>query len=996
MKIDLSDPLTLGIIASLIAGVILAFFGYLLNRLRKRGIGMFELFRRRSKEKTGVETYRQTLEDRTLCISHPWMKEEQTLTDILVPINFQTKKATQREELEVYLAREFKKNRALRLLLLGKPGSGKTIAMRVIARTLWAFNEENPVVPVLMNFSDIKGITGKERLEKKIIETLIYYQFEQGKKDDTTAKKFVEENLYEGKLFLLFDGYDELDKSARGDAAKLLNDFLGAHPQIPAAISSRTALYQSELAFDRLKPCKISMAPFTPFAILKFLSLWKFEGKKSSHELFEMINGKAHLSELASNPLMLTIITFLYSLPKYTLPDNRVEFYEQCTRALLEEWDRARQVDRANKYESHQKIAVLNRVAFEHVSTTGVNDELIHEDIIHKIVREEMSRLSLREDEYSQMEKEIVQNSGLLQFIPAADYRFPHRTFMEFFAASYLDKEKDYRDMLELYKEDPEKWKEVLLLYMGLNKNKEYANTILEDLIANFEDDFINKRNPNPILFSALTQCAVPNPYLAKDIMELAHHFLKENPEKEVIEELGFIAANPRWFHAKRAKKLLLEMLDWKLPDDVFQQVIFSLLHAGDKSLEKVISDNLKRFNLAEFFSKISSKQKYFINRLFSLGLLQSEKKKIIDGLKEAGNIEILGNLLIENSDEYIRELAAYALFRMSKLDGFYDFLDRTEIGFLDEKTLKVINDKYEEWGWRWELPKTENGGKIATLICYYSANYISKNQKKIDEEGLNQVAKRFRYLTTAFLVEKGTPFHKFNLIGFEDGETATKWGLKRHWKKKINLNNFWHKICGFFNDSFFAEMGIIIYWLTSIIGIVGFLQCILGTTSSDFYRFLFDSFTVNIIFSQFIISFILNFVIFAVNKRYDIDIWFFSLMGLIAILVGPYWRNFNFVTWRLLFFASLIMIIILPFHNILFNIALFFHFFTLGESAFERYYINFALFNFSKIKRIHAFLNEQSISLFSNISFLPILGGEHLFLLQKNKKKIVRRRKYL
>jgi predicted NACHT family NTPase len=187
MKIDLSDPLSvlfLSISASLIAAAIFAFFAYLVKRLRKRGFGMFELSRRRKKEKTGLETYRQTLEDRTLRISHPWMKEEQTLTDILVPINFQTKKVTQREELEIYLAREFKKNRALRLLLLGKPGSGKTIAMRVIARTLWAFNEETPVIPLLMNFSDIKGITDKEGLEKKIIEKLIYCQFEQGRKDD--------------------------------------------------------------------------------------------------------------------------------------------------------------------------------------------------------------------------------------------------------------------------------------------------------------------------------------------------------------------------------------------------------------------------------------------------------------------------------------------------------------------------------------------------------------------------------------------------------------------------------------------------------------------------------------------------------------------------------------------------------------------------------------------------------------------------------------------
>ena len=146
-----------------------------------------------------------------------------------------------------------------------------------------------------------------------------------------------------------------------------------------------------------------------------------------------MINGRAHLSELASNPLMLTIITFLYSKPKYTLPDNRVQFYEQCSLALLEEWDRTKQVDRANKFESHQKNAVLSLVAFEHINSTGIDDELIDREVIHQYVREEMKGMSLKVEEYPLMENEIVLNSGLIHAIPPSDYRFPHRTFMEYF-----------------------------------------------------------------------------------------------------------------------------------------------------------------------------------------------------------------------------------------------------------------------------------------------------------------------------------------------------------------------------------------------------------------------------------------------------------------------------------------------------------------------------------------------------------------------------------
>ena len=138
-----------------------------------------------------------------------------------------------------------------------------------------------------MSFTDIKGIKDGDGLEKKIVEKLRFHQFEQGKKKETTAERFVRQNLDTGRLFLLFDGYDELDKSARQAAAQMLNTFLNTHRKISAVISSRTALYDSEPAFNNLKPQRIRMAPFTPLAILRFLSQWQFEGKKSSLELFE-------------------------------------------------------------------------------------------------------------------------------------------------------------------------------------------------------------------------------------------------------------------------------------------------------------------------------------------------------------------------------------------------------------------------------------------------------------------------------------------------------------------------------------------------------------------------------------------------------------------------------------------------------------------------------------------------------------------------------------
>lgn len=196
MNIDFNDPFVQGVIASLVAAVIFALFVLFLKKLAKSGLGLLDFSRRGVKEKTGLDTYRKTLEEKTLRISHPWMKQDQLLTDILVPIYFQVKQMSRREELETFLARKYKKNPALRLVITGKPGSGKTIAIRVIARATRTFDTDSQPVPVLMTFSDIKGITQPEQLEHTIIEKLKFYQFEKGKRNRAKLRAAAENPAY--------------------------------------------------------------------------------------------------------------------------------------------------------------------------------------------------------------------------------------------------------------------------------------------------------------------------------------------------------------------------------------------------------------------------------------------------------------------------------------------------------------------------------------------------------------------------------------------------------------------------------------------------------------------------------------------------------------------------------------------------------------------------------------------------------------------------------
>ena len=872
-KTELLTKISVGVIATLI----ITLFGLIIRKVSFPFPGILITLKLFFCRNNIIKKYKEIFTKNNLSVYHPWMKDEQNFKDLLVPIDFTVGDKTKREDLDIYITNLFRRQESPRLLIQGGPGSGKTIAMKVIAEKVFSIVRKKELIPVLITFSDLKNmLRDNKSLEQLIVERLEFYKFGQNKKSvrklnnqtkNTIAQKFVEDNLYTGKIVLLFDGYDEVEKTARETTSNFLNTFLGKHEKIPAVFSSRTAVYEKEPVFNILNPNKISMAPFTRYAILRFLSHWRFDGEKSSLVLYNLINQRTHLLELATNPLTLTLITFIYSMTKYTLPDNRVEFYQLCTYALLEDWDRYQNNERINKYESDIKIAVLNRIAFEHLSTASNTDEAIQEDFIHRIIREVMRELSLKADEYGLLKRELIQNSGLLQIIPPTDYSFPHRTFMEFFAANYLIKQKNSKDVYELYKQDPSRWREVLLLYMGLNKKKDNADNILLNLINDFYNELRDLSEPDILVIKALTECAMDVPETAGKILDAVELFLQEKLNLEVIEELGFITASPKGLYAEKARKILLRLLkrlEVELDDKAFQQVIFSLLHAREDSIDEIILKNIKRFNLSQLFYNVGPRGKLFIHRLFSMKLSLNEKNEIINGLKESGNYEILSSILIEQSDLRIKEIVSMALFTMSKLDGFIEFLDNVEIGLLNKDIKEIINQKYLEWGWNWNLPNSESGKKIAILICYYAAKNIAKeynNKLYYIKKIINQVNYRFRFLATGFLVEEKLPFYRFNLIDFSYSDFfegiifIRSSNLRKYWKNGSYTNNLWYKVL----DTQLLEItGIISIALLAIFSVIGVMFFVLDFVHNKFYNYLYDIYSIEILW--------LNLIIYALN----------------------------------------------------------------------------------------------------------------------------------
>jgi hypothetical protein len=670
-----------------------------------------------------LQRYLIHLSRRTLQIQHPWMHEKQILGDILVPISLMID--NHRIDLRSFLADQFSATAAPRVVMTGSPGSGKSIALGDIARFLPIIKRPGPRVPVLMTFSDLKGKNTKEDIEAVIGDKLRLDQFTAGKPDREGPNQYVNDHLYTGDVVLLIDGYDELDREQRSSTSRFVCDFLGTYPRIPAVLVSRTAVYEREGAFRSVATEVAEMAPFSPLAINRFVSQWKFDEGKSGPELLAHINGKAHLSELASNPLMLTIICFLYAQPKYLLPDNRVDFYRECCRALLEKWDLVAQVARANRFETDHKIDILSRIAYRHVSKSATTDEEISATEIGDITEDALRALSLNSSDAGRVVREIVDNSGLLVELPPDAYRFPHRTFLEFFAAVYLYEQETVERLLSTYAADEPRWRPTLLMYAGLCRNREACSALLKHLTGRFTSSLRQEVEPDVTVFSALIETSFATPEIADQLLTLAEDYLSNADHGDhLIDELGYLGANTKWTYSAKALTILTTLLQKPLPSSKLQAVLLAAMRCrDDPNLRTLIASRLGDLDLVEVFIKAGHQASYYLNRLLEIGIATDRKQQLIDGLLEGGHLGLLADIMVESGGSDLADIAGLALYQASATPSFFEFLDGHEVKSLKNEVSKYVDDFLSNEGWPFSNPKTETGRALAVAIAFHAAH---------------------------------------------------------------------------------------------------------------------------------------------------------------------------------------------------------------------------------------------------------------------------------
>ncbi len=472
-----------------------------------------------------LRRYRQSLEKTYSELKIPFRQGRPLqMQDVYVPVRVD---GGSKPQVDAYQTIQGQK----RLMVLGDPGSGKTMLLRHIAFTYarqGLYDFPGQPIPVFLELNRVES-AGNSLLDA-LTKTLENHNF-------PGAGGFLQSALENHSLLILLDGLDEVNAQARPALVSQIQDLWQKYPDNRIIVTCRKAVYQGEL--DTWVDQKLEIIEFSDQQIQRFMTSWKKDmpAEKSIEHFFRTLQERPQIMALARNPLLLTMVAYLYTDTEFALPHSRSEFYSRSTDLLLDQWKLER-----NRYKATHKRIVLQRLALFNQSQAGKTGERRTLELAEalKEIGAVLPDLTLKTEDAQPLLDEIVQRSGLMLAIDGGTrYQFTHLTLQEYFAARAL--EADQNKLLDFYRATPDAWREVVRLWCALEHD---STAMLKSLYV---------LDPM-ITFECLSDAQqVDNAYADELIESLKPSLSEEVDNASLSSTFAMLAADPRprgrkWF----------------------------------------------------------------------------------------------------------------------------------------------------------------------------------------------------------------------------------------------------------------------------------------------------------------------------------------------------------------------------------------------------------------------------------------------------------------
>ncbi|MCL1467263.1 NACHT domain-containing protein [Argonema galeatum] len=371
-----------------------------------------------------------------------------------------------------------------KLMVLGKPGAGKTTFLKWLAVKCNLGEFQPHLIPIFISLKDFaKNSSGETELK-----LFNYINNEQFRYCGIVDESVTETLLNQGRVLILLDGLDEVSEADEDKVIDEIRKFCQRYFQNQFIITCRIAA--AKYRFTEENFTDVEVADFDSHQVETFAKKWfiavaknnREEGEATAKRFIEKLNLRENdpIRELAVTPILLNLTCFVFK-EKGEFPSKRSKLYEDGLDILLVRWDKERKIKRDEVYQNlslPHKIKLLSQVA---AITFERGDYFFEESKVQGIIAEYLRSLLGGQTESETllensevMLKSLEAQHGLLVERARGIYSFSHLTFQEYLTARYFVDSSGSQALENLTSHITEKrWREVFLLTAEMMPNAE-------------------------------------------------------------------------------------------------------------------------------------------------------------------------------------------------------------------------------------------------------------------------------------------------------------------------------------------------------------------------------------------------------------------------------------------------------------------------------------------------------------------------------------------